>query len=436
MVQKRQRAEGQPSTRKSPRFAAAADDYVNEDEKPTVKNKSGSAKEDEKPTGRLKSTRKAPRVAAAGDDKVKEVEEPTAKNKSESAKGDDNPTAKNKSDFAKEGQEPSASNKSKESTAGDDANPKDLYAVLGVNRDATHAEIRKAYHRMALRLHPDKNPGDETAKDRFQALQRVFAVLGDAERRKLYDATGCTGDGDGEDESGLSGDTVTDLYKFFRNVYSEITVEDIEAFERQYRGSEQEAKELKELYQRFKGRMDMVLECHICTRDIDSHRFMGILDAAIESGELKATKAYKRWAAEVAKKPAPKDPLAVSNSNDNHGLMALIRNRQTRARENDEFFESLAAKYGGKGGRGKGGEGKRGGGKGGRGGGGRVGGGKVGGEKGDDEGGEGDKGGNGEKVGIVSGKGKGNGKRKEEWKEPTEEEFQAARARVLKKNAQ
>ncbi|GJP61324.1 hypothetical protein CLOP_g18496 [Closterium sp. NIES-67] len=406
MVQKRQRAEGQPSTRKSPRFAAAADDYVNEDEKPTVKNKSGSAKEDEKPTGRLKSTRKAPRVAAAGDDKVKEVEEPTAKNKSESAKGDDNPTAKNKSDFAKEGQEPSASNKSKESTAGDDANPKDLYAVLGVNRDATHAEIRKAYHRMALRLHPDKNPGDETAKDRFQALQRVFAVLGDAERRKLYDATGCTGDGDGEDESGLSGDTVTDLYKFFRNVYSEITVEDIEAFERQYRGSEQEAKELKELYQRFKGRMDMVLECHICTRDIDSHRFMGILDAAIESGELKATKAYKRWAAEVAKKPAPKDPLAVSNSNDNHGLMALIRNRQTRARENDEFFESLAAKYGGKGGRGKGARGRGEGGK---------------------EGGE---------VGIVSGKGKGNGKRKEEWKEPTEEEFQAARARVLKKNAQ
>ncbi|CAI5986501.1 unnamed protein product [Closterium sp. NIES-64] len=241
MVQKRQRAEGEPSKRKSPRFAAA-----------------------------------------------------------------ENPVKEDREDPA------ASAEKHKDSTAGDEANPKDLYAVLGVNRDATHAEIRKAYHRMALRLHPDKNPGDATAKERFQALQRVFAVLGDAERRKIYDETGCTGDEDGEDGTGLSGNTVADLFKFFRTMYREITVADIVAFEKQYRGSEQEAKELKELYERFKGRMDMVLECQVCARpEIDSHRFKDILDAAIESGEVKVTKAYKKWAAEVAKKPAPADPLAA-----------------------------------------------------------------------------------------------------------------------------
>ena len=44
------------------------------------------------------------------------------------------------------------------------------------------AEIRKAYHKLALRLHPDKNPGDEAAKDKFQTLQKVFAILSDPDK--------------------------------------------------------------------------------------------------------------------------------------------------------------------------------------------------------------------------------------------------------------
>jgi DnaJ-class molecular chaperone len=65
-----------------------------------------------------------------------------------------------------------------------------LLQVLGVSRSATHDEIRKAYHKLALRLHPDKNPGDEDAKEKFQSLQNVIAILGDPEKRKVYDETG------------------------------------------------------------------------------------------------------------------------------------------------------------------------------------------------------------------------------------------------------
>lgn len=57
-----------------------------------------------------------------------------------------------------------------------------LYAALGVDRDADAAAIRKAYLRLAVSCHPDKHPGDEAAKERFQTLQKVYGVLSDPEK--------------------------------------------------------------------------------------------------------------------------------------------------------------------------------------------------------------------------------------------------------------
>jgi molecular chaperone DnaJ len=63
----------------------------------------------------------------------------------------------------------------------------DYYAVLGVPKDASDKDIKKAYRKLAQQYHPDKNPGDAAAEDRFKAASEAYAVVGDAEQRKEYD---------------------------------------------------------------------------------------------------------------------------------------------------------------------------------------------------------------------------------------------------------
>lgn len=67
---------------------------------------------------------------------------------------------------------------------------KNLYEVLGVARGASEDEIRKSYRKLARKYHPDVNPGDKQAEDRFKDISQAYAVLSDAEKRKLYDEFG------------------------------------------------------------------------------------------------------------------------------------------------------------------------------------------------------------------------------------------------------
>jgi molecular chaperone DnaJ len=70
------------------------------------------------------------------------------------------------------------------------ASTRDYYEVLGVARDATADQIKSAYRKLALRHHPDKNPGDREAEERFKEAAEAYAVLSDAERRVRYDRFG------------------------------------------------------------------------------------------------------------------------------------------------------------------------------------------------------------------------------------------------------
>ncbi len=70
---------------------------------------------------------------------------------------------------------------------------RDYYEVLGVNRNASPEEIKRAYRKVALQYHPDKNPGDKTAEEKFKEASNAYDVLSDPEKRKIYDIRGHAG---------------------------------------------------------------------------------------------------------------------------------------------------------------------------------------------------------------------------------------------------
>src|SRR5579862_9824541 len=67
---------------------------------------------------------------------------------------------------------------------------KDYYKTLGVPRNADEKEIKSAYRKLARKFHPDVNPGDKTAEAKFKEVSEAYDVVGDAEKRKLYNQYG------------------------------------------------------------------------------------------------------------------------------------------------------------------------------------------------------------------------------------------------------
>lgn len=65
----------------------------------------------------------------------------------------------------------------------------DLYKVLGVSKDATAEEIKKAYRGLALKYHPDRNEGNAEAEEKFKQINNAYSVLGDEEKRRQYDSS-------------------------------------------------------------------------------------------------------------------------------------------------------------------------------------------------------------------------------------------------------
>ena len=67
---------------------------------------------------------------------------------------------------------------------------RDYYEVLGVARTASSDELKRAYKKLAVKLHPDHNPEDRAAEDAFKEASEAYAVLGDTDRRRRYDRQG------------------------------------------------------------------------------------------------------------------------------------------------------------------------------------------------------------------------------------------------------
>jgi molecular chaperone DnaJ len=93
---------------------------------------------------------------------------------------------------------------------------RDYYEVLGVDKNASADEIKKAYRKLAVKYHPDKNPGDKEAEEKFKEAAEAYSVLSDAEKKAKYDQFGHAGvDGSAPDFSGGFGnlnDILNDLF--------------------------------------------------------------------------------------------------------------------------------------------------------------------------------------------------------------------------------
>lgn len=85
---------------------------------------------------------------------------------------------------------------------------KDYYKILGLSKDASDADIKKAYRKLALQYHPDKNAGDEKAEARFKEIGEAYTILSDPQKRQRFDSGvdldgGMGGMGGGFDSSGV-----------------------------------------------------------------------------------------------------------------------------------------------------------------------------------------------------------------------------------------
>jgi len=97
---------------------------------------------------------------------------------------------------------------------------RDYYEVLGINKSASADEIKKAYRKMAVKFHPDKNPGDKQAEERFKELGQAYEALSDPQKRAAYDQYGHAAfDGRSRGPGGGGGAGFHDPFDIFREVF-------------------------------------------------------------------------------------------------------------------------------------------------------------------------------------------------------------------------
>src|SRR4249920_882536 len=99
---------------------------------------------------------------------------------------------------------------------------RDLYEVLGVEKSASPGELKKAYYRLAKQYHPDHNPDDKEAEDKFKEASNAYQVLSDDEQRARYDRFGFDGlraNGGANGASGFS--NVEDIFSAFGDLFGD-----------------------------------------------------------------------------------------------------------------------------------------------------------------------------------------------------------------------
>ena len=98
---------------------------------------------------------------------------------------------------------------------------RDYYEVLGVKKDATEDEIKKAYRKLAIKYHPDRNPDNAEAEEKFKEAAEAYDVLHDPQKRQQYDQFGFNAPGGGFGGGGFGGGgfSMDDIFSMFGDIF-------------------------------------------------------------------------------------------------------------------------------------------------------------------------------------------------------------------------
>jgi len=98
---------------------------------------------------------------------------------------------------------------------------RDFYEILGVTKSASADEIKKAYRKVAMQYHPDRNPGDKTAEEKFKEAAEAYEILSDSDKKAQYDRYGHAGvSGNGRGGFGGSGGmNMEDIFSQFGDIF-------------------------------------------------------------------------------------------------------------------------------------------------------------------------------------------------------------------------
>ncbi|HVG43064.1 MAG TPA: DnaJ domain-containing protein, partial [Chitinophagaceae bacterium] len=97
---------------------------------------------------------------------------------------------------------------------------RDYYEILGVAKGASGDEIKKAYRKVAMQYHPDRNPGDKPAEEKFKEAAEAYEILSDADKRAQYDRFGHAGVS-GAGRGSQHGPNMEDIFSQFGDVFGE-----------------------------------------------------------------------------------------------------------------------------------------------------------------------------------------------------------------------
>ena len=219
-------------------------------------------------------------------------------------------------------------------TSEDNPQSPNLYSLLGVDKTATNAEIKKAYRRLVFVYHPDKNKTDPDAGSKFANITRAYKILSNPDSRKIYDETG---DYDDEDEGKIN---IAETLNYFRKIYSP---KDIESFQKKYINSKDEEEDLINFYKSNDGDIKKILEWIPYSTNEDVQRYIKIYEKLFKKKTLDKTKKFDESKNKVELLKEDAEEAKQAEKEMDMLTKAIIGNK--RKRNFNNYLDNLKERY-------------------------------------------------------------------------------------------